>query len=262
MMNRSHHLVLGCVFWALLLGTSQSTAEDTFQKKRVELLAQYDKNGDGKLDAGERETMRLETKEQRLKGGGGSKLPADLLADYDENKDGDMDGREWGLARITEQSILMAKYDADGDGSLSDPEKTIMMNEVRTVQMRYARDYFAYLLVYDKNTNGEFDGTEYPQAQAEEARITLIMYDANGDGMLDESEKGRGQADMRNGAIVGFYLRFASEVVGRGGRGNKRGGGGGYLEEQRELLVFDADGDGLASADELQKIRESRSAKK
>jgi Ca2+-binding EF-hand superfamily protein len=254
--------VRACVVAALILAcnTARSADGPAFQTTHAEMLAKFDKNGDGRLDDAEREQMRLVTKNQPRGKNSGPEIPADVLADYDENKDGDMDDREWGKARLAENVILMAKYDADGDGSLSDPEKTIMMNEVRTVQMRYARDYFAYLLVYDKNQNGEFNGAEYPQAQAAEARITVITYDANGDGTLDKSEKGRAQADMRSGAIVGFYLRFASEVVGGGG-GNTRGRGGDYLEEQRGLLVFDVNGDGLASADELKRIRESRSAK-
>lgn len=245
---------------ALILGANGLVAEEAFQQRRAELIAEFDKNGDGKLNAEEREQMRLAVKERKLNSNGdkSSGLPADFLADYDSNKDGDMDERDWAKARVGEQLILTKKYDSDGDEILNDRELQVMMTEVRTVPMRYARDYFAYLLVYDKNKNGEFDGAEYPQAQAAEARIVIAVYDSNEDGKLDKSEKGNVQADLRNGTIVGFYMRFASEVAGGGGGKNKRGGGGGHLEEQKRLLAFDTDGDGLASADELKRIRESR----
>ncbi len=255
-MIRSCPLFLGCAAGALILVTHPSNADDTFASRRATLVARYDTNGDGKLDAEERETMRLETKEQRLKGGG---LPADLLADYDENKDGDMDDREWGRAVIAEQLILTAKYDSDRDGSLSDPEQRAMMVDVRSVPMRYARDYCAYLIVYDKNKNGQFDNGEYAQAQAAESKVVMAAYDADGDGKLSPTEKGRGQADMKRGVIVGFYLRFASVTLDGGDKGaSPRGGGDDYLTEQKRLLAFDADGDGLASSDELEVIRAAR----
>lgn len=225
-----------------------------YQKTRESMLAKFDRNGDGWLDAVEREAMRMATKEARLKNGGGSNLPADFLADYDKNKDGDMDEGEWAGALIAEQQILTAKYDANKDGSLDKKEKEVMIREVRTASMRYARDYFAYLLVYDTNRNGQFDGNEYPQAQATEARFTLFTYDADGDGALDKTEKNRIQSDVRSGRIVGFYLRFVGDVIGAGDRGT-RGGGGDYLTEQRKLLAFDTNRDGIASADELQRIR-------
>lgn len=52
-------------------------AEDgtLFQKRRTELVAKHDKNGDGRLDSAEREQMRLALKEQRLKRGSSFKLP-------------------------------------------------------------------------------------------------------------------------------------------------------------------------------------------
>jgi len=256
--SKAHVIVRAFVVATLILATHKTVAEGpAFQKTHAEMLAKFDQNGDGRLDDAEREQMRLGTKRERLEKSSSSGVPADVLADYDTNKDGAMDRGEWAKASISEIAILTAKYDANGDGALDEEERVFMMKQVRTVPMRYGRDYCAYLLVYDKNENGGFDGSEYAQAQAAEAKITVTAYDANGDGVLDKAEKSKLQADMRNGTIVGFYLRFASEAAGGGGR-NKRGGGGGFLEEQKKLLAFDTNGDGLASADELQRIRETQ----
>jgi hypothetical protein len=237
---------------SLLLPTPAAANDEAFARARAAAVEQHDANGDGRLDAAEREQMRLARKEQRLKAGSGSGVPADFLADYDENRNGEMEPSDWAKARQAETKILMEKYDANADGTLDDAEMAAMLHEVRTVRMRYARDYFAYLLKYDLNQNGEFDGDEYGRAQTAETEVLKRTYDADHDGILDPDEKARIQADMKAGIIVGFYTRFVSEAL----RGNRQGGSD-FNDTAKKLLQFDANGDGLASADELRAIRET-----
>ncbi len=229
--------------------------QSALSRRRAELVAKHDQNGDGRLDGGEREQMRLALKAERLKPGssGGWDVPADVLADYDTNKDGSMEDSEWAKARVAEQAILTKQFDANRDGSLDAKEIDAMMHFIRNEKVRYARDYFAYMLKYDKNDNGQFDGEEYPTAQAAEGVVVKKTYDTNANGTIDQEESEKLNADLQRGAIPGFYARFASEVARGGGRR-----GGSYLGEQRKNLVFDTNGDGIASAEELKRARESR----
>jgi len=246
-----------CIWWFCLGLAWQSPAviaadgQLSPEQRRAELMAKHDQNGDGRLDATEREALRLERK-QRGGSSGGSQVPADVLADYDTNRDGALDGSEWDRARIAEQAILTREHDRDGDGKLGADETDAMMVVIRTKPTRYARDYFAYLIKYDKNGSGGFDGDEYPTAQGEETAWTVKRYDANGDGELSKEEKAKLQADLGR-ELHGFYLRFTREFGG-GGRGSR--GGNAFMAKQQELLKFDTDGDGLASAGELQSIRQ------
>ncbi len=158
-----------------------------FQQRRTALVEKHDKNADGRLDAAERELMRLAMKEQRLEKAGSSfKIPPEFLAKYDANKDGEMQGDEWRVAWEAETKILREAYDADKDGSLNKEERQAMM------------------------------------------------------------------ADVGKGKITGIPAFFAGRMVNDPGSAEPT-----YLAEQQELLRFDADGDGLASADELARIREA-----
>ena len=246
-------VLLGTLAFGSVPATAAETNDDPFQKRRAEAVAAHDQNGDGRLDAAEREQMRMAMKTRKPRGGSGSGVPAEFLADYDADRNGDMDEQEWVKARQAETGILKEKYDTNADGTLDDAEISAMLHEVRTVRMRYARDYFAYLLKYDLNKNGEFDGDEYGRAQAAEGEVLKQTYDDNRDGNLGPEEKARIQADIKNGTIVGFYIRFASAAIGGDRRGNA-----GFNEAAKKLLEFDANGDGLASLDELQAIREAR----
>lgn len=254
--NRYHAAeILAAVmcFTGQMLSRSMAAEQSALTRRRAELVARHDKNGDGRLDAAEREKMRLALKEERLKPGssGGSRVPAEVLADYDTNKDGDMEDSEWAKARVAEQAILTKQFDADRDGSLNGQEIDAMMHDIRTKRVRYARDYFAYMLKYDRNDNGRFDGEEYATAQATEGAIVEKTYDANANGAFDKEEMDKLKADLKQGTIPGFYARFASEVA----HGGRRGGG--YLEEKKKILVFDTNGDGIASAEELKRARQS-----
>ena len=86
-----------------------------------ELLAKYDTNGDGKLDATERAAMQADMEAQRKA----------LIAKYDTNGDGVLDATERAAMeadmkaqRLAEQTAKFATLDADTSGGLTLAEFT------------------------------------------------------------------------------------------------------------------------------------------
>lgn len=170
---------------AMLLGCNAilsraAAAEDGFSKRRSELLAKHDANGDGRLDATEREQMRLAQKEQRLsKKGSGFQIPADFLAKYDANKDGEMEGPEWKVAWDAETKILKDNYDADKDGTMNKAEKQAMMADVGKGKITGIPAFFAGRMVQDPGASTP----EFLETQKE-----LLKFDDNHDGIASTDE--------------------------------------------------------------------------
>jgi hypothetical protein len=82
-------------------------------KIKQELLQKYDANGDGKLDAQERATMRADFKAKR------QERKAEMLAKYDVNKDGKLEPSERKVMVDDRAAKSFAKIDANGDGVVS-----------------------------------------------------------------------------------------------------------------------------------------------
>lgn len=150
--------------------------ESNFHQRRVALVEKHDKNGDGRLDASEREQMRLALKQTRLsKKGSGFPIPADFLAKYDRDKDGEMQGEEWKIAWEAETKILTDTYDADKDGTLNKAEKQAMMAAVGAGKITGIPAFFAQRMLQD----GSKSAPEHLATQKE-----MLKFDANGDGLI------------------------------------------------------------------------------
>ena len=158
-------------------------ADGTVPKdRRAALVAKYDANGDGRLDATEREKMRLALKaERRAKSGGGGpfKIPADFLAKYDANKNGEMENEEWKVAWEAENKILVEKYDADKDKALSKTEKASMMADVKAGKITGIPAFFAGQLAEDD------EGSQPDYIATQKA---LLKFDADADGRASAAE--------------------------------------------------------------------------
>jgi Ca2+-binding EF-hand superfamily protein len=76
---------------------------------RMGRIAQFDKNGDGQLDAQEREAMRAAHQARR----------AEMLQKFDANHDGTIDDAERDTARKTFMAERFKALDTNGDGQLS-----------------------------------------------------------------------------------------------------------------------------------------------
>lgn len=171
----------------LAVSAAESPGTPAPLPSHADLVRKFDQNGDGRLDASEREAMRSKLKIQRLAKKSGFKIPQEFLDKYDQDKDGEMVGDEWRVAWEAETKILRETYDADKDGELNKAERKSMMADVAAGKITGIPAYFA----------------------------------------------GR----------MGDDPKMSTPV---------------YVDEQKALLSFDADGDGIASADELKKIRQDR----
>lgn len=76
-----------------------------------EMIAKFDKDGDGKLNAEERKAAMDARK-------------TDMLKKYDKDGDGKLSGEE-------RKAAMIKKFDKDGDGKLNDDEKQAMREEMR-----------------------------------------------------------------------------------------------------------------------------------
>ena len=167
---------------------------------------------------------------------------------------------------------LIEKFDADGDGKLSDDEKAKAREAMkkRRGQGRSGGD---------KARGGRGKGRPGGGASADFRKKMLEKYDADGDGKLNEEERGKARKEMqkhfkeRREAMLKKFdkdgdgklnedERKALHAEMKKRRGDrKRPGGPGKRpspEMRKKLLEkFDADGDGKLNEDERAKARES-----
>lgn len=83
----------------------------------AEIIAKFDKDGDGKLSEDERAAMKEARKtmmEARKK---------EILAQFDKDGDGKLNDEEKAAAKEARQKLMLEKFDKDGDGKLSKEEK-------------------------------------------------------------------------------------------------------------------------------------------
>jgi hypothetical protein len=85
-----------------------------------EVVKEFDKDGDGKLSAEERTTMR-ETIKARME-----ERRKQMLEKFDEDKDGELSPAEREKAREARRAEMLEKFDKDGDGKLSAEERAAM----------------------------------------------------------------------------------------------------------------------------------------
>ena len=120
-------------------GAAKSDMPGLDLKTRIQLMKQFDKDGDGRLNDEERaEAMKaLKDKtadlEQMRK-----KFAQEIIAKFDKDGDGKL-SREERRAMFDEarkkREALIKKYDADGDGKLNDAEKTKLIQDPEVQEM-------------------------------------------------------------------------------------------------------------------------------
>lgn len=121
---------------------------------RAEMLARFDKDGDGTLNDEERAAARAAAAEFRGAPGG---LQGHFMRQFDADGNGTLDDAERAKAQAAWQAFV-AKHDTDGDGKLSRKES------------QAAREAWA---------------TEHPEAAAR----LREMADTDGDGTVSRKEK-------------------------------------------------------------------------
>lgn len=201
-------------------------------------LAQFDVDGDGKLNAAERATAQ---KAHRLQMEG--YLHRWQLGRFDADADGKLSAAEtksmtarmaaWRKKFDEIEKSVMDKGDADRDGRLSAAERRAAQRVLD------ARHQDLLVEIFDLDGNAALDAAERGAAlethriQVEQVRrqTQLLEYDTDGDGRLDDDE--------RRGLELGQARR------------------GERLDEARRAWVrkFDTDGDGKLSAAERAAMR-------
>ena len=159
---------------------------------RAEAMKRFDRNGDGRLDDGER---------------------AEAL-DTLKKKGGDLEGQV--------RAFLLTRYDADGNGSLDEAERKGALDDVlqqveRNGPLVKSTILGAAVRRFDIDGNGTLDGTEraalgdevarqwlgQPAGEAartvsrDDVRKTLLArFDADRDGRLDAAERAAARAEV------------------------------------------------------------------
>ena len=87
-------------------------------KLAPEMIAKFDKDGDGKLNNEERAAAKAARKEM-------------MLEKFDTNKDGTLDETEKAAMKGARKKMILEKFDKDQDGKLNDIEKAAMREKVK-----------------------------------------------------------------------------------------------------------------------------------
>jgi Ca2+-binding EF-hand superfamily protein len=181
------------------------------QPNRVELIRQFDKNGDGILDETERQAAReaaLQGRPQRPAAQNAERSAAaqEFFRRLDKNGDGKIDEAERAAARAElakrtqlttgsnltaatagrpaiDQQAVLKEFDKDGDGQLSDSEREAAMQAMR-------------------NRLRSTDQRTPPNASREDV---LKRFDTNGDGQIDEAERAAAREAVQRRNANGRY---------------------------------------------------------
>jgi hypothetical protein len=130
-------VVIGVVgaIWFSVLQIGLADPGTLFAERKAALVAKFDANGDGRLDAEERLAMRADRLKPNNKGGSrgrGGFMPPVLLEAFDENKNGEIDGNEGDeMDREMQRRFqkLVQTYDQNGDGELNQKEEIMALQK-------------------------------------------------------------------------------------------------------------------------------------
>jgi Ca2+-binding EF-hand superfamily protein len=206
--------------WAVLLtfdtdrnGTIDWLEADTYRRDiRKRLMDRWDVNRNGRLQGEERDRVnaqlhagRLPTAQRKQRGMGGIFMAEGsddpdiaLLQKYDANGDGVLTEDELDAAMSTERQEwrqeAILRYDTNGDGQLDDAERKAMYDD--RVEPWQQMRHRLQLKLFDENGDGEISAEE--QAAEKEFNKTFKqvgesirrrMQDIDGDGEISDDEK-------------------------------------------------------------------------
>lgn len=183
---------------------------------RTRIKEHFDADGDGKLDASERQELMETIGDHPRAKLAFAKLGVKvrhhvwkrIVWAYDADGSGSLEKEEKvALAKAVaarceaRKERILANWDKDGDGNLDDGE----MRDAIAAHMKARRERFVTLLAkIDTNDDKQIDASE--RAAAKDALVARYQakreeikakYDANGDGSLDETEIAALKADIR-----------------------------------------------------------------
>ena len=168
---------------------------------RERVMAQYDTDGNGKIEGSELDALRDALGAQprhRVRWARHQRL-ARLRWIYDTNGDGALDDAERAQLRAdlevrceNRQQALLAEFDANGDGTLDDGE---WLEARAAIMARREQARAAVMAQYDLNGSGTLEFAERQALIADvQARVASMraqlqaQFDADGSGTLDATE--------------------------------------------------------------------------
>lgn len=163
-------------------------------------LARFDADGDGTLSDEERRAM-IES------------MRAERMAQIDKNGDGEVDADERLDAMLASRRgrRLAERFDADGDGTLSDAERQAAMDDMA---QREAEREQRRIDQYDTDGDGVLSAEEEAAAQAAEQaqrqerfQNFADQFDQDGDGNLDADERSDAFATVRDQREIERFIR-------------------------------------------------------
>lgn len=194
---------------------------------RKQVLAAFDANKDGKLTGKEREKAnsalaagKISARPKRSKRTKRVAIPTTgpaMMARFDNNKDGAISDEEKGevMKAMAEQERLavVERYDADGDGELNEEERGALIADRAGPWKKAIRKW--HLRDFDVNDDGEIDEDEKVAVEAHSKKFTdmmkgigLRMTDIDGDGKVSDEEKEVLKKEWQEVAFIAMTKRF------------------------------------------------------
>ena len=230
-------------------GTLDWFEVDRYRRQlRKQVLAAFDANKDKKLTGKEREKAnsalaagKISARPKRGKPTKRVVIPTTgpaMMARFDNNKDGEISDEEKGeiMKAMAEQERLavLERYDADGDGELNEEERGALIADRAGPWQKAIRKW--HLRDFDVNDDGEIDEDEKAAVEAHRKKFTdamkgirTRMVDIDGDGEVSDEEKETLKKEWEGVAFIAMTKRFT---------------------------YMDANGDGEITAQEKQSLEE------
>ncbi len=119
-------IIIAAAFGIVGSAYAEEAKPDREQRKLPpEVIAKFDKDGDGELNEEERAAAKAE-REEKMK-----EKKQEMIAKFDKDGDGELNEEERKAARAAGKQMMLEKFDKDGDGTLNDDEKAAMREAMK-----------------------------------------------------------------------------------------------------------------------------------
>jgi len=185
----------GSIIVVLLLVVVPIAKADEPSSVYTALLAKYDANEDGRLDASEREAIRTdrlkpETRERSSRRR--FRYPDEVIARFDKDGDDELEGeefevaREWVDKRFKE---INAEYDTDKDGRLNTAERAALSKQIEAGKFDEMGWLTRYLVRSPRSSRGDRNRDIRRDDESGQSRGGILRRsDKDGDGRLSGEE--------------------------------------------------------------------------
>jgi len=243
---------------------AQAGNADEYRQRWKKMRAEYDADGDGKLNDEERQAMRQAMRERWRKR---------ALEEYDKNGDGELSEEERQAMRRDRgdragermKELAVKHFDTDSDGEIGEAEREAIDRFGKRWETMGKRLESKYL---DYNGDGEVSDSERKASRQHwmVAGATLMSkakdwLDTNGDGELSPDEHRAFRQRMQDKSFEWFDefgMRFDDDDDGRLDEKERGAMIDGFEDEiDRRVKAADADGNGILTGAELAALMET-----